>query len=121
MKLNKNYSLIVFNLNKLDDLLPKTINEIVHLPSLCSKIIIFVITREKFPKNIQHRISVSRNKMIFINAHGEVYANNDEIINICHYIEISQLKFDENIDIVLENLGNGIKDSKKSSWNQIQI
>lgn len=118
-KLSKNYCLVLLNLRSLDDLSAKTLHEVVHLPSLRHKIIVFVLTREKFPKNIKHRISVSKNKMIFVNTFGEVFANNNDVLNIFYYLEVTREKFLENQQIVLRNLGEGV--NRTSKLNEMEV
>ena len=84
--MSKSQCLIIVQVWRLEELENKTIFDLVHLSSQRFKVIVFVITHEKFPRNIQHRIPVARHKVIFINTLGDLYANTGQLIDLFYYL-----------------------------------
>lgn len=80
----------------------------MHLSSQRFKVIVFVITHERFPRNIQHRIPVAKHKVIFLNTLGDLYANTGQLIDLFYYLEINRTSFEANQNIILEQLGSGL-------------
>ena len=80
----------------------------MHLSSQRFRVIVFVITHERFPRNIQHRIPVARHKVIFLNTLGDLYANTGQLIDLFYYLEINKSSFEANQNILLEQIGSGL-------------
>lgn len=90
----------------------------MHLSSQRFKVIVFVITHERFPRNIQNRIPVAKHKVIFVNTFGDLYTNTGQLLNIFLYLEINKLSFENNQNILLQELGSGIT---KYYWKNLSL
>ncbi len=51
---------------------------------------------------------MARHKVIFLNTLGDLYASNGQVIDLFYYLEINKSSFENNQNILLEELGSGL-------------
>lgn len=91
--MSKGQCLIILQVWRMDDIENRTISDLIHLSSQRFRVIVFVITHERFPRNIQHKIPVAKHKVIFINTFGDLYTNTGQFIDLFYYLEINKATF----------------------------
>ena len=71
----------------------KTIGDLIDMTSLKYNAIVVVFVYERFPRNIQDKVPVVKNRLLIINNEGEIYSNGKEAIDIFDYLEVTKSKF----------------------------